>query len=350
MTNEEDAKNTSHIVAFHGVPGVPYSSTFPSSTTSSKKQPAFPPLPTAASNGKGKNKENEKDHPHINGTLIRLPLRSRSSSLSIKCHTPQSILKLFSDFIYYDLECILLFLKNIKKIEIYEISPQGVVREICSATAKGDEDRIQGGEGGGSGGGDFVTWRCVVETRVSTPNPSGTPTPTIPTTPVRPVSGIGVGTGGTGGTTTKTTTTTWRILSCPFTDTSSIEVLKRIPKEYSPEEEMTRRKLDQRVRVAAPLSFVTSFTSAGNSASVLTSTSTSASVSAAAKSFSAAAAPVNVDAGGTQTFGVGYWRNGRLFHGLPLPRSNDQKWPIHVDAKFALTPSRSRVRSFHEGG
>lgn len=227
------------------------------------------------------------------------------------------MLKLFDEFIQHDLECVLLFLRNVRRIEVYEIAADGAVREICSTGVR-DEGVLEGSSG------EYTTWRTVVETKVSASSPAvgGAGRAGVPST-----TATGTGPGARSGV-TKTITTTWRILNCPFTDAPSIEVLNRIPKEYHPEEEMRRRKLNQRVRVAAPLSSVISSTS----------TSTTSTTSAATAN------------GVVTNYGIGYWRSGRLFNGLPLPRANNKKWPIHVDARFAIPPSRQSVRSALEGG
>jgi sacsin len=328
MTNEEDAKNTGHLTAFQGLPSISYSGNFPSSTASQSASSTFP-LPPTASNP-----------PHVDGTIIRLPLRPphshKPSSPSMESRTPQDILKLFEDFYKYDLECVLLFLKNIKQIAVYEINSQGVMRELYSTVLK------KGG-GSGSGGGDYVTWRCVVETHVSTFSPPVPPTPALAATSIRPTGGVATGSQGIGKSTTKSTITTWRILNCPFTDSQSLEILERIPQDCNPVEQMKWRKLNQSIRVAAPLSFVTSSSSSSAHTFVSSSTST-------IESFSDLTTPADANSAHGTTFGVRFWKQGRLFHGLPLPRSNAQNWPIHVDAKFALPPSRQRIRSFHESG
>lgn len=332
MTNDEDAKYTGHLAAFQDLPGISYSGNFPSSTASQLNDCTFPPLPTTSEN---KDKDIKGDSPYVDGTIIRLPLRApdshKASSPSTESHTPENILKLFEDFFNHDLECVLLFLKNLKQIDVYEINPQGVLNEICSTVLKK-------GERSGSGGGDYDTWRCVVETRVSTSSP-----PLVPpaANSIRPT-----GSQAAGKSITKSTTTTWRMLSCPFTDSMSLEILERIPKSCNPEEQMKRRKLNQTIRVAAPLSNVTSSSSSKTRTSAPSIPTSASSI----KPLSDVTPSVDANSPRNTTFGVRFWRQGRLFHGLPLPRSISQKWPIHVDAKFALPPSRQRIRSFYESG
>ncbi|KAF9445202.1 hypothetical protein P691DRAFT_676124 [Macrolepiota fuliginosa MF-IS2] len=292
-----DAAFTSHITAFGGLPGVPYPPSF-----------ATDPKTTESSNA--------ENHPRVLGTVIRLPLRTKKTpkSLSTQCPTPEKINQLFDEFVKYDLECTLLFLKNVRRIEMYEVLGDGAenVREVCSVEVK--EGKREGGGVGQGPRGEYTTERCVIESCVTLPADApghgrlGTPTPTH--MPVTRASGS----------LTRITTTTWRTLECPFNDPPSGAILGRIPREYNPAEEMQRRKLNQCVRVAAPISFVT------------------------------ASATANASASTAAAYGVGYWRSGRLFSGLPLPRSNNKNWPIHVDARFAIPPSRQNIRSSLEGG
>lgn len=288
MTNPSDAAHVSHLAAFQGLPSIPCH---------------VPHAVEGSDKGEG-----EQRSPRLEGTAIRLPLRSRTSSLSTKCSKPEDILKLFDEFRRHDLECVLLFLNNVKEIEVYELTPEGTIREICSAAMRSQEPKQGSGSDEGKNenmtGGSYVTWKAVVNTKVHS----------------------GTSTSRANGPSVKLTTTTWRILECPFTDPSSANILERqLSKEHSPEEEMKRRKLNQRIRLAAPLSFVVS-------------------------SVSSAGMPIDQTPTSAVAYGVSHWRSGRVFSGLPLPRANNKNWPIHVDARFAIPPSRQWIRSFLEGG
>jgi sacsin len=270
-------------------------------------------------NPKGKGKP---DYPHLDGTAIRLPLRSRPSSLSTKCAKPEDVLNLFNEFTGHDLECVLLFLKNVREIAIYEVTSDGKSREICWVAIRnrgpgaGDDDTNS--EGAMSKAGEnYSTWKTVIETRFSTSTISG---PRI-----------------------AKTETTWRLLDCPFTDKSSARILGLLSEEHNPKEEMARRKLHQRVQVAAPLSIVTSTTSSNPSVPVPPSTPSPES------SGDSPMSPV-ANSAISASYGISDWKLGRLFSGLPLPRLNNRSWPIHVDARFALPPSRQFIRSSLEGG
>lgn len=300
--NSSDAKYVSHIAAFQGLPNVPCES--PSTQT-----------PGVHDKGKGK-----QSCPHLDGTAIRLPLRSRASPLSTKCSKVEDILKLFEEFSRHDLECVLLFLKHVKEIEVYEVTPEGRVREICSATLRREHDTGDDGKSAQIQGGNYTSWRAVVETKVQS---SITPSQGLRSASIPAAN------------TVKTTITTWRFLNCPFTDTSSTQILRQqLSKEHNPEEEMKRRKLHPRIQVAAPLSITVSVLSMASASSNQTSSK-----------------PQSHDVISTvPTHGINNWRSGRVFSGLPLPRANNRKWPIHVDACFAIPPSRQWIRSTLEGG
>ncbi|KXN83780.1 Sacsin [Leucoagaricus sp. SymC.cos] len=314
MTNTRDAGYSSHVAAFQGLPNVP----------------CHTPTQTAK-DAKGKGRETCPS-PRLEGTAIRLPLRTRSSPISTKSHRPEDVLKLFDEFSRHDLECVLLFLRNVKEIAVYEVIAEGVVREICAAAISNrrmeKDDRIEGIDGTKSKGGNYITWKSVVETRV---------TSVPPTSRVSPLPGSSV-VPNTQNTTT--TITIWRFIDCPFTDDASTRILRQISREHSPEEEMKRRKLHQRIQLAAPLSIVTSSTTSTPSMDTLT-FSFDSTITATLDDKSKSNA---------QTYGISRWRNGRLFSGLPLPRANNKNWPVHVDARFAIPPSRQWIRSALEGG
>jgi len=299
-TDKSDAHHISHFSVFEGLPEVP----------------CFIPR-SAEELEKGKCKQ---DPSRLDGTAIRLPLRSRPSPLSINSPKPEDILKLFDQFICYDLEYVLLFLKHVKKIEVYEVTDR-VIREICSAALSDRESVMIKSEEitGGVVKEAYSAWRAIGQTRVYPESSSISrcnPTTTI---------------GGLTNIQSMTTTTTWRFIDCSFEGENSQQTLKhRLSREHNPDEEMKRRKLFPRIRLAAPLSSDLSSTSKGL-------------VSQADLSLSQQTA---VPGG----YGIRLWRNGRLFSGLPLPRANNKNWPIHVDARFAIPPSRQWIRSFLEGG
>ena len=67
------------------------------------------------------------------GTIIRCPLRSIISKISAKIVRADEISKLFHDFITEEIDISLLFLQNIRSIEIYEVNEQG--KSTCMATS-----------------------------------------------------------------------------------------------------------------------------------------------------------------------------------------------------------------------
>ena len=67
------------------------------------------------------------------GTIIRCPLRSIVSKISAKIVRADEISQLFQDFITEEIDISLLFLQNLKSIEIYEVDEQGV--STCVATS-----------------------------------------------------------------------------------------------------------------------------------------------------------------------------------------------------------------------
>jgi len=300
-TDISDAYHISHFSVFEGLPEVPCY------------------IPRGAEElDKGKCKQ---DPSRLDGTAIRLPLRSRPSPLSINSPKPEDILNLFDQFIRYDLECVLLFLKHVKKIEVYEVT-DGVIHEICSAVLCDRESVMIKSEEitGGVVKEAYSAWRAIGQTRVYPKSSSiSRCNPTTTTGSVADVRSM------------TTTTTTWGFIDCSFEGETSQQILKhKLSREHDPDEEMKRRKLFPRIRLAAPLSSDLSSTSKG----LVSQTDPSLSQQTAAP-------------GG---YGVRLWRNGRVFSGLPLPRANNKNWPIHVDARFAIPPSRQWIRSFLEGG
>ena len=300
-TDISDAYHISHFSVFEGLPEVPCY------------------IPRGAEElDKGKCKQ---DPSRLDGTAIRLPLRSRPSPLSINSPKPEDILNLFDQFIRYDLECVLLFLKHVKKIEVYEVT-DGVIHEICSAVLCDRESVMIKSEEitGGVVKEAYSAWRAIGQTRVYPKSSSiSRCNPTTTTGSVADVRSM------------TTTTTTWRFIDCSFEGETSQQILKhKLSREHDPDEEMRRRKLFPRIRLAAPLSSDLSSTSKGLVSQTDLSLSQRTTVP-----------------GG---YGVRLWRNGRVFSGLPLPRANNKNWPIHVDARFAIPPSRQCIRSFLEGG
>jgi len=297
-TDISDAHQISHFSAFEGLPKVPcYISR------------------SAEELDKGKCKQ---DSSRLDGTAIRLPLRSRPSPLSINSPKPEDILKLFDEFIRYDLECVLLFLKHVKKIEVYEVTDR-VIREICSAVLSDRESVIIKSEEitGGIVKEAYSAWKAIGQTRVY-PELSSISryNPTTNTGSLQ---------------TMTTTTTTWQFIDCSFEGENSQQILEhRLSREYNPNEEMKRRKLFSRIRLAAPLSLDLSSTS--KELGSQTDLSLSRQIA------------------DSEGYGVRHWRDGRVFSGLPLPRANNKSWPVHVDARFAIPPSRQWIRSFLEGG
>jgi len=300
-TDIYDANQISHFSAFEGLP----------------KVPCYIPRRSEEFD-KGKCKQ---DPSRLEGTAIRLPLRSRPSPLSINSPKPEDILKLFDQFIRYDLECVLLFLKHVKKIEVYEVTDRAI-REICSAVLSDRETMMTKSEEiiGGVVKQAYSAWKAIGQTRVYPESSSiSRHNPTSTTGSPANIQ------------TVTTTTTTWRFIDCSFESKASQQILeRRLSKEHNPDEEMKRRKLFPRIMLAAPLSSDLSSTSKG----LVSQTNLSLSQQTA-------------NSGG---YGVRLWRNGRVFSGLPLPRANNKNWPIHVDARFAIPPSRQWIRSSLEGG
>ena len=72
------------------------------------------------------------------GSVIRLPLRTRSSksAISSKIVQVEEIQTLFEDFIREELEMSLLFLKHVCAVEIYEINAQGTKKHLAQAAIK----------------------------------------------------------------------------------------------------------------------------------------------------------------------------------------------------------------------
>ena len=64
-----------------------------------------------------------------NGTLFRFPLRSEKSELSRTNYTPEKVRQLF-DALKKEASVILLFLKNIEEITLFEISESNVTRQV----------------------------------------------------------------------------------------------------------------------------------------------------------------------------------------------------------------------------
>lgn len=60
------------------------------------------------------------------GTIIRCPFRNQPSNISDQVITPDVISELRREFIDRELEISCLFLRNIKRVEVHEISPTGI--------------------------------------------------------------------------------------------------------------------------------------------------------------------------------------------------------------------------------
>jgi hypothetical protein len=73
----------------------------------------------------------------FNGTVIRLPLRNRSSEIRDKLVAPSEIRDLLVNFIATELNVVMLFLSHISSIEIHEIMADG---KRCLAKAKVERD------------------------------------------------------------------------------------------------------------------------------------------------------------------------------------------------------------------
>ena len=63
----------------------------------------------------------------FNGTVIRCPLRSKSSGISSKLVHPVDIAHLFDEFVSKEIGICLLFLRHIEHIEIHDINEQGEI-------------------------------------------------------------------------------------------------------------------------------------------------------------------------------------------------------------------------------
>ncbi len=74
------------------------------------------------------------------GSIIRLPLRRKPSVISKQIVAPQEVQTLFADFIREELDVALLFLKHIKRIEIWHIDEIG--NRSCLAGASISKDAV----------------------------------------------------------------------------------------------------------------------------------------------------------------------------------------------------------------
>lgn len=78
---------------------------------------------------------NAEDLPYI-GTAFRLPLRSKEqaarSRISDSPTTPDQILDIFKDFITSELQRVILFLKNITKVELKRIHTDGRTEQLAA--------------------------------------------------------------------------------------------------------------------------------------------------------------------------------------------------------------------------
>lgn len=72
------------------------------------------------------------------GTVIRCPLRWEPSALSSNVIKPETIHKLLGDFIAQELDLCLLFLKNVKNLEILDIGPTGVATVLAKVVVSKD--------------------------------------------------------------------------------------------------------------------------------------------------------------------------------------------------------------------
>ena len=65
------------------------------------------------------------------GSIVRLPLRNRESDISNKVVESHEISQLLQDFIKDEMNIALLFLENVKTIEVYEINERGKKTQIA---------------------------------------------------------------------------------------------------------------------------------------------------------------------------------------------------------------------------
>ena len=70
----------------------------------------------------------------LTGSIIRLPLRNRESDISNKVVESHEISQLLHDFIRDEMNIALLFLENVKTIELYEINERGKRTQIAVST------------------------------------------------------------------------------------------------------------------------------------------------------------------------------------------------------------------------
>ena len=70
----------------------------------------------------------------ITGSIVRLPLRNRESDISNKVVKSHEISQLLHDFIKDEMNIALLFLENVKTIELYEINELGKKTQIAVST------------------------------------------------------------------------------------------------------------------------------------------------------------------------------------------------------------------------
>jgi hypothetical protein len=68
---------------------------------------------------------NDWEGKEFTGSVIRLPLRNRESDISNKVVESHEISQLLHDFIKDEMNIALLFLENVKTIELYEINERG---------------------------------------------------------------------------------------------------------------------------------------------------------------------------------------------------------------------------------
>ncbi len=70
----------------------------------------------------------------FNGTVIRCPLRSKSSGISSKLVHPADIARLFDEFVSKEIGICLLFLRHIEHIEIHDINELGEITIVADLT------------------------------------------------------------------------------------------------------------------------------------------------------------------------------------------------------------------------
>ncbi|KAG5650700.1 hypothetical protein H0H81_011320 [Sphagnurus paluster] len=77
------------------------------------------------------------------GSIIRLPLRTLPSEISSKVYEPSEIRQLFMDFAQDEIRIALLFLRNIKRVEMYEINLDGEKKHIAiSSISRSSETMV----------------------------------------------------------------------------------------------------------------------------------------------------------------------------------------------------------------